>query len=877
MAWVGLAGIGLLGWVLGVIGHVRAGRALRETAALRGSVDVLVRRQIELGRLLEARGAAAAVPDAPVPATTMPAAPMPEVEPAPVEVAAEAPEAERSAAPPPRVDLETLLTQRWGVWVGSVALMLAGVFLVRYAMEQGWLGPTVRCVAGFMLGGALLVAAEWLLRHPAPALAGPFGVDQAPAGLAAGGVAVLFGAAYGVGVFYALVPPGVGFALMAAAALAGLAAALRFGPLTAAVGVACAYLTPALVDSEAPSLPGLFAYLLVVTAASWAVVRQTAWIWLGWAATACGAAWLVVVAGWGVGEMWAPAGFVVLGSALNIWLLPGAALDHETGRWLAWVPPGALMVAGLVLASAHPGWETRAAVFALSGLAVAKAARVPRLERLPGLAASGGLLGLLGWALPAWGPTDEVIRIEGRVQAIFPGVWAPGALQPLLLWAAGFAAFHAGCGLWFERRRRWPLTWSALPASVPVLVLVVVYAQVGGLWPDLGWAALALALAAGLTGTAAAALRGAGWLAAGRQVAGVHAAGAVAALVLGGCFLLHDHWLTLAFALMLPGLAWVEDQAGLPALRPVALAVAGLVLARLMLNWHVLGYGFGLWPVLNGLVAAYAVPAAAFAVAAVMFSRGRDDLLVRILESGAILLAASFVVLEIRHAVTGGALRDQGRFAEAAIDVLGLAVQAWAYRVAAERTERAVLGIAWRILGGLALLGGGVLLLANPAVTDAEAGVGSLLCGYLLPGAIAAWMARGMTGQVAMAMRLYALAAGFVWIGLQVRWLFHPTAMAAAEVADAELWSWSGAWLVYGLGLLAAGVWLRDRGMRLAGLAIVALVSAKVFLFDMAGLAGLWRVVSFLGLGLVLIGLGAAYRRFGMGLEPEGGSADHPG
>jgi uncharacterized membrane protein len=49
--------------------------------------------------------------------------------------------------------------------------------------------------------------------------------------------------------------------------------------------------------------------------------------------------------------------------------------------------------------------------------------------------------------------------------------------------------------------------------------------------------------------------------------------------------------------------------------------------------------------------------------------------------------------------------------------------------------------------------------------------------------------------------------------------------------------------------------------LRLAALAIVGLTSAKVFLIDMSGLEGLWRVLSFLGLGLVLIGLGAAYRR----------------
>ena len=85
--------------------------------------------------------------------------------------------------------------------------------------------------------------------------------------------------------------------------------------------------------------------------------------------------------------------------------------------------------------------------------------------------------------------------------------------------------------------------------------------------------------------------------------------------------LLREHWLTLAVSLFLPALAWVAAQVELPALRRVALAVAGVVLARLLLNGYVLDYGFGRWPVVNGLIAAYALPAAAFALAAAMFRR----------------------------------------------------------------------------------------------------------------------------------------------------------------------------------------------------------------------------------------------------------------
>ncbi len=46
---------------------------------------------------------------------------------------------------------------------------------------------------------------------------------------------------------------------------------------------------------------------------------------------------------------------------------------------------------------------------------------------------------------------------------------------------------------------------------------------------------------------------------------------------------------------------------------------------------------------------------------------------------------------------------------------------------------------------------------------------------------------------------------------------------------------------------------------------IIALTTAKVFIIDMSGIEGLWRVLSFLGLGLALIGLGSAYRRLSVG------------
>ena len=36
----------------------------------------------------------------------------------------------------------------------------------------------------------------------------------------------------------------------------------------------------------------------------------------------------------------------------------------------------------------------------------------------------------------------------------------------------------------------------------------------------------------------------------------------------------------------------------------------------------------------------------------------------------------------------------------------------------------------------------------------------------------------------------------------------------------------------------------------------------EVFLFDMSGLEGAWRALSFIGLGLALVGIGLVYQKF---------------
>lgn len=869
-----------IGWMMGISGWRQARRATVEIARLRAALHAAGIPIPDSAAPAEMQGAAPGVPPAQIPTHLIAAEPDAAMRPGPPGLAIDEPDASPGPTPAPlpsRPGLEELLTLRWGTWLGAAVLMLAGVFLLRTAIEEGWLGPEARCALAGLLAIALIGGAEWLRRRPLPERPTLPWPDQAPAALAAGGVALLFGAAYATAVLYALVPSLVGFVLMAAAALIGIALALSQGPLVAAAGIAGAYLTPALVSSDAPWLPGLFGYLLVVTAAALAVVRQVGAAWLGWVATLAAAAWIVAggAVAQGPAALWSPALFMPAAAALHLALLPGAALEGTVGRRLAWVPFAVLAFAGLLLVGNSAVFAPATALLLLTPVAVVKGALEPRLDRLPWLAALAGLLLLLVWPIGAWVSGAEAVTVEGVVLAILPAQdWAPEALHPFLIAALALAAMQAAAGAWMERRAPHPTRWAALPAAVPVLVLLVAYARVRGFALDAGWAAVALALAATLVGAAALARREGGV-----QRAGVHAAGAVAALALGAAMLLSDQWLTLAVALFLPPLAWIEAQSDLPPLRKVAIGVAAVVLARLLLNPEVAGYAFGSMPILNGLLPAYGIPAAAFAIAAAMFRRRADDLLVAILEAGAIAFTTALLMLEIRHAVTGGTfvngLTDTS-FREQAWQVAGLAFTAGLLLLANRRLgDRPVLRWGWRLHLLAALTLGVLLLLANPAI-DPEAVVlptpvlNELLLAFALPALLAGLLMRapeaGWMPGFRTALGAYAVVAIFAWVTLEVRHVFNPKTMALylADPGEPELYAYTGAWLLLSGCLLALGIRQGVPALRWAALTVMAVTVGKAFLVDMGSLVGLWRALSFFGLGLALIALAWVYRRFVM-------------
>jgi uncharacterized membrane protein len=896
--------VGILIGLAVIIGiPVAALVALARTATLQREMMAL-RREVALLRQA-AQGTAPAPTAAPVsaappisappvsaPPISAPAPVMAAPEPAvpPPEPAAPIPPPQPAAPPKPRPapaekkSAEGQLTSRWMVWIGGLALALGGVFLVKYSIEAGYLGPLVRVALGIAAGLAMLAAGEAARRHPSrrPSSLRLAQADTIPAVITGAGFLTLFASVYSAHALYGLLPSAAAFAVLALVGLGAIAVSLLHGQAMALFGLIGAMIVPLLVTSETPLALVLFGYLAIVTGALAAIARLRHW-WAVLAAAIAGAAlWVVLwLAGQAPPQPWVLGPFLLLLAVLPLWTLwPAAEPERAPGALSLSIPDYVVAASGAVVALLCLllvrcdlySTLSLATLGAVSLLFLAAAWRIPAWHALPAAAAVAVLAVLALWHVPVLfnpyeGADAEIAALNPVVSPAFARFTGIAAAFAILFGAAGFAALGRG------RRMGY---WAGLSAAVPVLILFIAYWRWTGFRSDAGWAAIAVALAA-LATFAAERQRMS------RPALGAYAAGAVAALSLALAMILREAWLTAALSLQLPALAWIARRLDLPVLRAVAAALAAVVLVRLLANPALVEYPAGGWFILNWVLYGYGVPALAFWTAARLLLTQRDGLTVTLLEAGAAAFVTCLVSLQIRVIFSGGMAAPYDSLLEASLQSaawLGMGYALYARQGLRARPALNAASMVLRAAGAAHLLLVQVLYL-NPLWTNAPVGtmpvLNTLALAYLLPAGFAglyAWSAarRGETLMFRIA-GIAALLLALLWLSLEVRHLFQGPYLNGPGVTNAENYTYSAVWMLYGAALFAAGLRWRSQALRLASLAIFMLTAAKVFLLDTSNLSGMLRALSFLGLGGALLAVAYLSQRLvqrpAAGADPE--------
>lgn len=161
-------------------------------------------------------------------------------------------------------------------------------------------------------------------------------------------------------------------------------------------------------------------------------------------------------------------------------------------------------------------------------------------------------------------------------------------------------------------------------------------------------------------------------------------------------------------------------------------------------------------------------------------------------------------------------------------------------------------------LAFLALAGGHALMFEAPprALVD---GVDDLLAALLALGAVAvaSWRCSRLVPGLLAVRRLELVGLA----GVAALYLASVAIVDSFGVRQQGQVLLSAFWSICGLGALLLGLRMARREVRVAGLGLLLLALAKVFLYDLSALDSVYRVLSFVALGLLLLGAAYAYQR----------------
>ncbi|MGX1169730.1 putative membrane protein [Bradyrhizobium sp. USDA 372] len=813
-------------------------------------------------------------PLAPEAETTPPPLVTEEISPPPLEpsTGADAPPPVPEAAP----GFEERLGTRWVVWIGGLALALGGFFMVRYSIEAGLLGPGVRVFLGGLFAAALLGAGEWTRRKESISSIAALPIANIPAILTAAGTAVAFATIYAAYALYGFLVPATAFVLLGIVAMGTLAAALLHGPALAGLGVVGAFVTPILVSSGKPDYWALYIYLAVVTAASFGLARIRLWRWLAVTTIAFAVLWIfpgldteqVQVA---PHAFHAIVGFVLAALLVVCGFMFGPTFEDGEIEPVSSGALGAYLFGAMlvVLSSAHADLALIAFTLLVGGTLFV-AWRAPAATGALGAAAAAVLIVFAEWAVRA--NPDMLVLPGGPMPGVGP-VATDSSVTLHLVTAAIFAAGFGVAGFFAQGRSNSaiiPVVWSAAGVATPIAILVALYARIAHLDRSIPFAILAVLLAAAFGAATEALMRREERPGVATSVA-LFATGTLGALALALTFALEKGWLTIALALMSLGTAWISLQRPIPVLRRLAAIFAAIVTARIAYDPRIVGDAVGTTPIFNWLLWGYGLPAASFWGASIFLRRRADDAPLRVVETAAILFTALLAFTEIRHFATGGDMISPPSLLEFALQVcvtLAMAIGLERLRLRSHSIVHDVGAVVLTAIAGLISVFG-LLILENPLLFS-SVNVGGLvfnllLLGYALPAVLMLLLSYAVAGhrRVAYANTIAggALVFALTYVTLEIRRFYHGPVLLYGGTTSAEQYTYSVGWLAFGVVLLGVGILVNSERARLASAAVIALTILKAFVIDMSTLTGVYRALSFMCLGVVLVAIGWLYQR----------------
>ena len=777
---------------------------------------------------------------------------------------------------------ESTIGGKLSVWIGGITMALGSIFLVRYAIEAGFLGPAARITMGILFGALLCGVGEFMRRrNPDQKIAG-YEWAGVPEILTAIGTFAMFAAVFAAHSLYELIGPATTFIALGVIALASMAGALVHGPALASLGLIGAFVVPFLISSDDPKIMPVAIYILIAGAAAITVARLRLWRWVAFAAAI---GWLfygfLFEAGAKDGDQFIVLGYLMAASAGVIFtfvisfyprsLVMAQPIDKLATVLIAlfalpWIGQGQF--------AHHPIIATAEIVLlvAVPMVLACYYSAVRYVVFLPILAA------LIRYA-QFDASTDALVNIDVALQQTAPDDFLSRIDLSVLGWVALFLSLTTFAGaMWASLKSvsRAVVTSGAMVFLVGIFV--VTYGRVDGFETS---AFFALVAFSGFVACRAAGEYLAKAFGSADDEQNEGRSGALAAFLVGSLVFLafaaaiyfEKASLTVAMGLLVPAMAftyWQHRLYVVRALTPFFVIPYGL---RVFADPLISQGDLSQTPFFNVLTYGYGVPMIGFIYAAlVLTSRGRD-LFARLMQAIAIASVSVTIAMIALHLVEPTfrfTQNDKQLLLCAVLVLVGGGISLGLTRLASQAKDdflswgSIAISLAGAFVGAL-----GLLVWQNPTLNNVDISQGLILnelnFAYLLPFllyGLIAWQSKGKRPDwYIVAISVYSALLGAAWVNFFIHHIFHPGDFSSRIISDAQQYTYSAVWLVIGIAVLAVGLYTRSKTWRAVSGLLIAVVVVKVFVVDMSELTGFLRALSFISLGAVLMAIGYFYQR----------------
>lgn len=765
------------------------------------------------------------------------------------------------------------LEQQFGakipVWIGGISLALAGFFLVKYSFENNLLTPPVRVTIGVILGFSMIYCGKKVREKT-----GFSNGERISQSITGAGIAVLYIVSFASVQLYELIPVFAGLIAMTMVTAIALILSLRHGAPIAFLGMIFGFITPALINTNSDNTITVFISLYFMTSGIVVISKKIKCWSLSIITILASLLWIAI---------WLAYNYQPNDSILFFFFLIGVSITIIINSKDQYAEDGGGTLKGAFTITSILNYIGLGGALIMMGIIVGKSGfGFLEISLLALLSISSIILAYFNDKLYGFTPCVAII-----ISLTILLVWDNQNHQSFAITLLVFASIFSISSFLLMFKSRTPILWAGITASSSLSYYLLAFFKMNNHYihseTPLLWSLISFFLGiCSIIILFKTYTRFSKYIYK-QQLYTIFTVSSSSFILISLTILLSTEILSVAVAGQIMVVLWINNKISIKSLLPISVILT-CVFGLLIFPQAIEFIKFILLAIFNfesqnivtlqkSPLFQIGMPALMFLASAYLLRKYQNHYLVELFETISITLIFVMLYFVLQNIINLNqyiiSIKDS--FTQRGVITNIFFIYGLSCFWVGRKYERIAFSISAIFISGIAGLR--ILyfdmILYNPLWADQKI-IGTILFNSLLItfGIPIIWASivrkelLKLEPTKVIYSNIFILILLFSLVNANIRHIFHGEYLNASIITNPEIYSYSFVWLILAIIILLVGILKENKTLRFVSLGLVLITVTKVFLIDASELEGLYRVFSFFGLGVSLIGLSYFYTKF---------------